>query len=246
MVLELLRVDLKEIKMTTLTITMLGAVQAATPGAIGFDCDTVLNANTAQAFVTAGFNFVVRYLSLASSQQYGDLNETEAAAILQAGLALMAVQHVMYEGWVPTQALGQQSGQNAANNAQSIGLPAGVAVWLDLEGINGSTSAIDVVNYCNAWFGAVSTAGYVPGIYVGANCILNGDQLYYDLTVAQYWKSGSNVPTVTTRGFCMVQTISDSYNLAGVSYDQNVVQADNMGNTPNWLTLSQQQPAATS
>jgi len=231
--------------MTTSTITMPGAVSAATPGAVGFDCDTVLNATSAQAFVTAGFGFVVRYLSLGTIESYGDLSLNEAAAILEAGLALMAVQHVAYQGWVPTQLLGQTNGQNAANNAQSIGLPAGVTVWLDLEGINTTTSNTDVINYVNAWSAPVAAAGYVPGLYVGANCILTGDQLYYDLNLAQYWKSGSNVPTVTTRGFCLVQTIDNSYSVGRGAYDKDVVQADNMGSTPFWLTLTQPQPAAT-
>jgi hypothetical protein len=214
-----------------------GGIQSATVGAIGFDCDIPLTHITAKAFVDNGYNFVVRYLSLGPSQRSGDLTTIESAAILESGLALMAVQHVAYEGWQPNQSLGQTNGQNAVNNAQSIGVPQGINVWLDLEGINLSTTSTDVISYCNTWFNIVQNAGYIPGLYVGANCILNSDQLFYNLHFRYYWKSGSNVPNVTNRGYCMVQHISNSYVIDGVPFDKNIIQADNMGNTPFWLTL---------
>ena len=215
-------------------MTMTINTQTAPTNALGFDCNTVLNASTAQAFVTAGFTFAVRYLSLTPSIRPGDLTLSEVETILQSGLALMAVQHVLYAGWSPTQQLGFQNGNSAAACAQAAGLPAGINVWLDLEGINPNAQASDVIAYCNAWFSVVDAAGYVSGLYVGANCILTGDQLFNDLNVSAYWRSGSTVPMVPNRGYCMVQTISNSYRVAGVAYDQDVIQADNNGNTPTW------------
>ena len=210
------------------------SIQSATNGTLGFDCDTVLTSNTAQAFITAGFKFAIRYLSLASLPQLGDLNATEVYIILQSGLALMAVQHVAYAGWLPSVGLGHQNGSNAASCAFASGLPAGITIWLDLEGVNSSARAADVIAYCNAWCAAVSTSGYMPGLYVGANSILTGDQLYWDLTVTEYWQSGSTVPAVTTRGYCMVQTINNSLQIDGVAYDKDVIQTDALGGTPIW------------
>lgn len=218
-----------------------GSIVAATSGSIGFDCDVSLNAASVKAFVSDGFKFVVRYLSLGSTQHSNDLSVTEAAAILENGLALMAVQHVMLSEWSPTKTLGVSNGTNAANNALSIGLPNNVTVWLDLEGINSNSSAADVIEYCNSWFSAVTSAGYLPGLYVGANCILNSNELYYDLNVSRYWKSGSNTPTVAVRGFCVVQTINNSFVHDGISYDKDIIQTDNNGNTPNWLVLDMSQ-----
>jgi len=221
-----------------------GSAQEAPSGAIGFDADTVLSAGLAQTFVQNGFTFVIRYLSLGESEDEGDLSTVEAQNILNSGLALMAVQHVDYPGWTPSETLGGQYGANAAANAQEVGLPGGINIWLDLEGVAHGVPASDVIAYCNAWFAAVAGAGYVPGLYVGADAILNGQELYYDLSVEYYWQSGSAVPPVDVRGYCMVQTISDAYEIDGCAYDRDVIQADNMGSTPVWLIMGPPQAIA--
>jgi len=101
----------------------------------------------------------------------------EANDILNSGLAVMPVQHVRRPGWSPDQKLGQQDGQNAAQNAQLVGFPAGVSVWCDLEGLNRAAQAQDVIDYCQAWYEALQAGGYVPGLYVGARAPLTGQQI---------------------------------------------------------------------
>ncbi len=103
--------------------------------------------------------------------------------------------------------MGQQDGTNTANNALAVGFPQGVNVWCDLEGVNSSSTAQDVIDYCTSWYDAVSAQGYVPGLYVGANAILTGDQLYYNLPFQHYWQSCSEVPALPVRGYQMVQTL---------------------------------------
>ena len=147
---------------------LFGVVAGAQPGAQGFDAATVLNSHAATTFRQAGFTFCIRYLSRALGQQHGDLTTAEADLILDAGLALMAVQHVDQEGWRPSADLGASNGNHAAANAREVGFPAGVNVWLDLEGVHHLVAAEDVIAYCNAWQAEVAVAGYVPGIYVGA------------------------------------------------------------------------------
>ena len=85
----------------------------------------------------------------------------------------------------------------------------------NLEGVSGSVGADTVLKYCNAWFRAVSDAGYVPGIYVGANAGLTGDELYWQLRTKHYWKSGSGVPDIPQRGYCMVQRIKAGDQIGG-------------------------------
>jgi hypothetical protein len=41
-----------------------------------------------------------------------------------------------------------------------------------------------------------------------------------------------------------VQTISDAFEIDGCTYDQDVIQADNLGNTPMWLINPSSQPVA--
>jgi hypothetical protein len=210
-----------------------GTIQGAPNKSLGFDADTVISLDTARAFASQGYKFCIRYLSLGAGQAPGDLTYQEAMNILQGGLALMPVQHVEEPGWSPTAALGNTHGQNAANNAASIGFPPGVNVWLDLEGINAGASAQAVTDYCSAWSGAVSGAGFVPGLYVGANAILNSQQLY-DLPFEHYWKSESDVPSVATRSYQMVQSfVGQPVN--GIGIDQNITYIDDEGGVPQWL-----------
>lgn len=221
-----------------------GTVAPALPGAQGFDANTILTAQTASRLRQAGFVFCIRYLSRAEGQQSGDLSALEAERILDAGLALMAIQHVEGPGWTPSAELGTNYGLAAAANAHEVGLPGGVNVWLDLEGINYATSASDVIAYCNAWCDAVTAAGYLPGIYVGANAILSGDQLYWRLKTKHYWKSGSSVPDIPQRGYQLNQRIVPGDTVAGVQIDRDVTQTDHFGDAVQWLVRDSAATAA--
>ena len=210
----------------------------ATAGTSGFDCNTVLTASSAGAFRDAGFEFAIRYIPrtfvATGTDSQGNLTTAEAQAILSAGLALMVVQHVAAPPWTPSESLGDSYGYYAAANAQAIGLPRGMILWLDLEGVASGTSAATTTAYCEAWADQVSAAGYVPGIYIGANCGLNASAIEA-LPFDYYWQSGSSVPALGQTGYCMVQSISSSYVVAGIAYDLDVVQADLDGKTPVWL-----------
>ncbi len=213
-----------------------GNIQPAPNGALGFDADSPISSSVAQLFAGQGYVFCVRYLSRTQGQAPADLSANEANAILAAGLALMSVQHVRAEGWSPTAALGQQDGANAGYNAAEIGFPAGVNVWCDLEGVNAASVASDVIGYCNAWFDGVAAAGYVPGLYVGANCILDGQQIY-DLKYQHYWKSLSRVPVLPARGYQLIQTLVPQA-VNGIGIDQDVAQTDSEGGQALWLTAN--------
>ena len=185
----------------------------------------------------AGFSFAVRYVPrnfvVTDDSAQGNLTTPEAEDILGAGLALMVVQHVAASPWTPSGSLGQSYGQYAVANARAIGLPAGISLFLDLEGVAAGTSAETVSDYCGSWYDVVAAAGYVPGIYIGANCGLGASQIEA-LPFRYFWESGSKVPAIAP-GYCMKQSISSSYVLAGVAYDLDVIQADANGNTPFWL-----------
>lgn len=215
--------------------TLPGAVQAAAPGLKGFDANSIITLATAQQFVNDGYAFCARYLARGTSQGSGDLSNAEAINILNGGLSLIAVQHVSAEGWVPSASLGTLYGTNAASNAASIGLPQGMNLWCDLEGVAVGTSASTVIDYCEAWYGAVNSAGYVPGLYVGANCMLSGSELYTNLSFQHYWKSLSNVPTVQTRGYQLIQNAGPSGDVNGISIDIDTTQDDNLGGAVLWL-----------
>ena len=218
-------------------MTLSGTVQSAPSGMLGFDADTIITSYVAQQFYNGGYRFCLRYLSLGAAESSRDLTTEEATDILNSGLALMPVQHVRRVGWQPSGSLGAADGANAANNANSIGFPAGVNVWCDLEGVSGDTAAQDVIDHCNAWYEAVSAEGYVPGLYVGANAILSGEQLYSDLKFQHYWKSESNVPDLPVRGYQMIQTLVERP-VYGIGIDRDTTQTDNAGGQAQWLIVT--------
>jgi murein DD-endopeptidase MepM/ murein hydrolase activator NlpD len=208
----------------------------APAGLHGFDCDSVLSSSKIAALKAAGFTYCLRYISLGQTEGVGDLTNAEAERILSGGLGLMPVQHVLRAGWTPSAQLGAQIGRNAAQHAANdVGIPDGIVVWADLEGIATGTPASAVIDYCNAWINEVESAGYISGVYVGANAILSGDELYYNIKTTHYWKSGSQVPNIPLRGYQMVQRIVTGDSVAGVGIDRNVTLTDGFGGTVIWL-----------
>ena len=143
------------------------------------------------------------------------------------------VQHPRAAGWAPTSGLGASDGVQAASHSSALGFPGGVNVWCDLEGVAAGTSPDDVIAYCNSWFDAVAATGYVPGIYVGADAILEGPALHDSLKFAHYWKSLSNVPDIPVRGYQMIQ--SNEHTANNVDIDDDRTRNDLLNDTVLWL-----------
>lgn len=207
-----------------------GQTEDAASSVPGFDCAAILSAELAQQFFSQGYKFCLRYLAHARAAL--NLSTQEATDILNSGLALMPVQHVRAPGWSPNQPLGQQDGQEAASMAQTIGFPGGVNIWCDLEEVNISANAHDVIAYCQAWYGAVRATDYLPGLYVGARTQLSGQQLF-DLPFQHYWRSSSSVPDLPSRGYQLIQ-FSPTMQLNGISVDLDVALPDNRGDSARW------------
>ena len=212
-----------------------GEVQGAISSVPGFDCDTPLSADRARQFFAQGYKFCLRYLSRRQASSK-DLTELEATGILNSGLALMPVQHARRQGWSANQALGRQDGQEASGNAKTIGFPDRVSLWCDLEGENSSAEAQDVIDYCEAWYEAVSATGYIPGLYVGVGELLTGQQLY-DLPFQHYWRAQSQVPDIPSRGYQVIQ-LGPSIQINGVWIDLDVAQSDKEGGAAQWLRVN--------
>src|ERR1700761_7679766 len=224
-------------------MTLPGKVEFASIGALGFDTAVPLTVATAKGYAAKGFQFCIRYVSRTDGSRadnaakgLADLSEAEGQAILDAGMALMVVQHVAAHGWVPGAQLGQDYGAKAAQFSQAAGLPAGVNVWLDLEDIPGGTAASDVSGYANAWIGEVKAAGYVPGVYVGFNVGLTPDELFFDLHVEHYWRASGNIVDVSHRGYQLFQHTQN----AGTpqEFEKDVVMYDSLSGAPLWLAPS--------
>ena len=205
----------------------------------GFDTDTPLTQAFLSKIASQNYAFCLRYLSRTESEASGDLSPKEAQLILSNGLALMPVQHAPSFhkpelGWRPTHDLGARYGASAAANARTVGVPPGVSVWMDLEAVQPGTAPQDVIDYCKAWYDAVAAQGYLPGIYVGYDCGLSGQQLY-ELPFQAYWKSMSRVPDIPHRGYQMKQ--SPTTREQGIEVDINHMTTDAKGGRPQCWTL---------
>jgi len=213
-------------------------VRPAVAGMKGFDVDQRVGPQAAKALAANGYSFAVRYLPRVT-QGMNDLTATEVCQLLAGGLAVMAVQHVESEtSWVPSAEKGEAYGSGAARAAKAVGLPAGVTVWLDLEGVAEGTDAAVVVAYCQAWYAMVADAGYEPGLYFGWHAGLTGEQLYHALSFARFWAAynadGDQYPT--PRGACMRQRLAEKGEFTGyLELDVNTVQADALGGLPTLL-----------
>jgi hypothetical protein len=205
----------------------------APAGIIGFDTADRLDLATARQYYDRGYRLCIRYIPRDDDSLYEDLIESEAQAIIDSGMALSVVQHPLRAGWSPSAQLGQVFGRNGAAYAAAAGLPAGMNIFLDLEGVREGTAAADVIGYCNAWFGEVEAAGYVGGVYIGASPGLSADQLYWNLKTKHYWKGGSDaeagVPDdIPHRGYQLVQYIH--YPDTPEEFDSDVTKVDAFGN----------------
>jgi len=171
----------------------------AVPDVLGFDCNQPVSAEDAATMFTAGYRFALRYVRRDQRHAY-DLTADEARGLFAAGLGLMLVQHVAPSPWVPSVKLGYRQGIVAGYEADALGIPSGALVWCDLEGVAPNTDAERTIDYCNAWHAEVARAGYLPGLYVGWQCGLDGDQLYHALRFAHYWAAynlnGDEEPSV--------------------------------------------------
>jgi hypothetical protein len=200
-----------------------------------FDVNQPLSASEAALFKGAGFDACIRYIPRTIALIKGNLTIPERDIILNAGLSLMVVQHVSPDNWEPTAALGKSYGSYAATYAEMIGLPEGIAIWLDLEMVSRSSTSADIIAYCDAWFDQIMAAGFQPGIYAGYQTCLTDQQLY-DLPFLHYWRGYNCNHDIKPRGWQILQHTQKSLN--GIYYDPNTIQADLLGDLPIWVSPS--------
>lgn len=224
--------------------TLPGVVTNAPVGRKGVDAFDSISASAAKAMVNDGYHFAARYIRHAGESHINHITVDEAHHILHAGLALSLVQ--IGRSWsdtLPTAELGTKDATFAVNEAAALGYPAGAIVFLDIEGIeNPSVTSQHVIDYATAWHETLKNH-FVPGYYVGPNGRLNADELG-SLPFTHFWKSGTDVPSPTGRGYQITQhryQDAQENEVSGVGIDYDVTQHDEQGDTIPWVA-----PIATS
>jgi hypothetical protein len=74
------------------------------------------------------------------------------------------------------------------------------------------------------------------GLYVGTEALLNGGQLY-DLPFRHYWRSQSQVPDSSHRGYRLIQ-LGPSVRINGVWVDLDVALNNSQGEAAHWLRMN--------
>jgi glycoside hydrolase-like protein len=223
-------------------MTLPGHVFTAPDGVRGFDTAERVSPSAAAAFRRSGYRFCVRYVRR-DKPHASALSASEARSLLNAGIGLMLVQYVESDtSWSPSRTKGTVNGSVAAAEAAKLGVPWGVTVWCDLEGVAPGTPSQNVIDYCNRWHIEVTSAGYLPGLYVGYRAGLTPTQLYRALRFTHYW-GAYNLNTdqhPAVRGLQMKQLVArKSDRVAGVSVDFQVdrIGRDELGGRPTLLAL---------
>ncbi len=195
------------------------------------DTSAKLGLDAIGSVAAAGYACIIRYVPHVGSPGAFDIDEGELNAILNAGLAVMLVQHPRKPGWDPGTVSGTEDADLAVARARGAGYLPGAHLFVDLEGISGTVAA--TTQYANDWAARVRAANYLAGAYVGFAVPLSPRQLYALPDINSYW-SDIGPRHVDTRGFAMKQ--QPTVVLNGIPYDPDTIQADGRGETPIWMT----------
>lgn len=200
-------------------------------GTIGWDTSEKLTAAQAAMLASLGLKFGVRYVPLARQSPSAGIDAAEMGAILITGQGLMLVQFSRTSNF--TQQQGHDDGEAAAAAALGLGYPAAASLWFDFSPAPSDSAMIAYANGC--YSGAV--AGGYPGASLGGyfepGVPLTSTQLYQELAIARYWRSGAQVPDVATRGNQLIQAWPGNRIVApGIVIDYDMAQGDYLGSYP--------------
>jgi hypothetical protein len=228
-----------------------GTVQSAGAGVLGFDFNAdspaqKMTPKLAGAFHDKGYRFCVRYVPRegdATTVDF-DLRKAEAQMLLDAGLAVMAVQHFKSaKGWTPTAKLGRDYGAFAAGWARDkVELPQGVCIFLDLEAVKKGTPKQAIIDYCAEWHQQVKQAGYAPGVYLGTGAGLADTEVAAKLPFFEhYWAAFNETFQVPGRGIQLKQKVVGKSSplrpaaAAGFQFQADRTSIDKKGGKLSWL-----------
>ena len=190
------------------------------------------------ALARTGVDCMIGYL--------GYMTPERLRMVLRQGLAFM-----------PVTTAGEYEDGAADECAQlrALGIPKGVTVWLDLEGMKAyKTSPPDLIAKINAWADAITAGGWMPGLYVGAPQPLTSRELYQLRVVRYWWGLGKPVDRNAALvypdcGWCMIQQWHGGgsegrppggmfWRDSGVFVDTNGIQRDHKNRLPVWVVAS--------
>jgi hypothetical protein len=149
---------------------MVGVMRPATPFTLGVDCVSPITRDIAfrlRNHTDTPVRWVGRYL--------GSLTAAERDDIFAEGLGILPLTFSRAPGWSVIPGGGQTEGATDVQRALGIGIPPGVTIMTDLEGAASAPQPLE--EWLNTRGVVHKSAGYDPGLYVGAAQSLNGVEL---------------------------------------------------------------------
>lgn len=188
---------------------------------IGCDTTQVMDSVRCQGLRAHGISWIYRYL--------GSLTQAERDVILASGLGLGVVTYSDAPGWVPTASKGSADSAIDRIHLTNAGIPSGVTVQIDLEGVASSAPATDVEAFLNARSQPLVGSA---GLYVGAGGGLTAEQLYGLPYIHTYWRSLSRDIAEPSCGWGLIQAFPDDIVVGGTQIDVDYSVKDYQGRQP--------------
>ena len=169
----------------------------------------------------------------------GAINDTRIGYLFNAGLAFMPVSFAgeYFDG-----------SKDEVDQLKALGIPAGVTVWHDLEGMKSYKWPVqDLIRLLGVAAKHLTDAGYIAGLYIGSPQPLTGDELA-KLPHTRYWKAPSRIIDRNGKvwdgpsgiGHCMFQmwpqrNWPNDTDPDRTFVDLNMIGQDFRGRVPTWV-----------
>lgn len=157
----------------------------------------------------------------------GDVYADKLEMLLGKGFQVGIVQHVRNPNWQPKAHNGGLDAMVACGAARTAGYAQGNHIFLDLEGISGTTD--EAKFFAETWAANVIRLGYLAGVYCGYQDPLGAQDLYLLHGVTSYWSDAGH-RNVMTRGLSIHQGATKT--VAGLEIDPDTIAPDCLGDMP--------------
>ncbi|KLU62623.1 hypothetical protein CEB3_c10460 [Peptococcaceae bacterium CEB3] len=192
----------------------------------GLDSDSDLSSEASCMWTNTPYWFLGRYLG-GPCYPGTPLSESEASTLSNTGFWLMSI----YSGanytskdncGTQSYSQGQSDGQQAVSMAQGVGQPLHSAIYLDLEANQLNQS--NYLGYVQGWVSAVSTGGYVPGVYSSPSQLNTIQSQSWAGNSILYWNADWIYSSVQTPAPCPSSELSfaQGWQYAGLASLRNI------------------------
>ena len=172
-----------------------GVLSGIAKGLHGFDSLTVESQAQINCLAAAGYSY--------DMVNTNDLTNAEYNRAAAAGMKIVLFQGYYAPYWTSA-TNGISQGNKAVATAKKVLYPRGAQIYLNLENTLNTNRPV-ILAWLKNWVAAVRAAGYLAGVYVGADQSLTAADLDSFPGVSAYWRSASKSAVQLKRGYAQLQ-----------------------------------------